>query len=158
MTTQVHDTGEEFAIKDLFRIDVLNKPANISVGLYHDGEVSGDTTNGDDLGDNDDVGAINTEPTGSSFARQTASFDSTDFTVQDNANENFEAIITDLVFDTSDSSQDIDAYFVVVNFQSSDTGDSSQNNHLYFTGPLDQLYDLNSVDQFTLQGAGLELD
>lgn len=158
MTTQVHSTGEEFAINDLFRIDTLNKPTNVSVGLYHDGEVSGDTTNGDDLGDNDDIGAISTEPTGSKFARQTASFDSEDFFVEQNANGNFEAIIADVAFDTRDSSQDIDAYFVVVNFQSTDTGDSSQNNHLYFTGPLDQLYDLNSVDLFTLQGAGLELD
>jgi len=158
MTTQVHDTGEEFAVKDLFRLDLLSKPASVDIGLFHDGEVSGDTTAGDDLGDGNDVGDITTEPTGSAYGRQSASFDSADFTVQDNASANFEAIIADQTFDTSDSSQDIDAYFVVVTFQASDTGDGSANDHLYFTGPLDQLYDLNSVDQFTLQGAGLEVN
>lgn len=157
MTTQVHDTGEEFAIKDLFRSDEVTKPSSISVGLFHEGEVSGDTTNGDDLSDGDDVGAINTEPQGSAYAQQTADFDTVNFTTQDNANANWEAIISDLVYDTSDSSQDIDAYFVVVTFQAEDTGDGSANDHLYWTGPLDQLYDLNSVDQFTLQGAGLEV-
>jgi len=149
MTTQVHDTGEEFAVKDLFRIDLLTKPASVSIGLYNDAT--------DALSDTSDIGDITTEPTGGSFSRQSASFDSADFTVQDNANGNFEAVIADQTFDTSDSSQDVDAYFVVVNFQSSDTGDTSANDHLYFTGPLDQTYDLNSVDQFTLSGAGLEV-
>jgi len=150
MTTQVHDTGEEFAIKDLFRLDLLTKPASVSIGLYYDAT--------DALADGSDIGAITTEPTGGSYARQTASFDGADFTVQDNANGNWEAVIVDQVFDTSDSSQDIDAYFVVVNFQASDTGDGAANDHLYFTGPLDQTYDLNSVDQFTLKGAGLEVN
>lgn len=158
MTTQVHDTGEEFAIKDLFRSDEFTKPASVSVGLFHDGEVSGDTGAGDDLGDGDDVSVITTEPSGAAYARQTASFDGADFTTEDNPSNNWQAIIADQVFDTSDSSQDIDAYFIVVNFQAEDTGDGAANDHLYFTGPLDQLYDLNSVDQFTLSGAGLEVN
>jgi hypothetical protein len=112
----------------------------------------------DGLNDSSDIGGISTEPSGAAYSRQSATFDSADFTVQDNANSNWEAIIADQTFDTSDSSQDIDAYFVVINFQASDTGDGSANDHLYFTGPLDQLYDLNSVDQFTLQGAGLEVN
>jgi len=157
MTTLVHDTGEEFAVKDLFREDTLTKPGTVSIGLFHDGEVSGDTGAGDDLGDGSDIGDIATEPTGSAYSRQTASFSSADFTTQDNASTNWEAVIADQVFDTSDSSQDIDAYFVVVSFQAEDTGDGAANDHLYWTGPLDQLYDLNSVDQFTLSGAGLEV-
>jgi hypothetical protein len=150
MTTQLHDTGEEFAIKDLFRGDQLTKPTSVNIGLFSDST--------DNLSDNSDIGSINTEPTGSSFSRQTASFDSSDFTVQDNTNGNFETVISDQVFDTSDSSQDVDAYFIIVNFQSDDTNDSSANDHLFFTGNLDQTYDLNSVDQFTLSGAGLEID
>ena len=155
MTTQVHDTGEEFAIKDLFRLDQIAKPSNVQIGLFLDGEVEGSTTEGDDLEDSSDIGDISTEPAGSAFSRQNASFDTSDFTTQDNANDNWETIISDQVFDTTDSTQNVDAYFVVVNFQASDTGDGSANDHLYFTGPLDQEYELDSVDQFTLQGAGL---
>jgi len=36
--------------------------------------------------------------------------------------------------------------------------DGTPATHLYFTGDLDQTYDLNSVDTFTLSGAGLEID
>lgn len=157
MTTQVHDTGEEFAIKDLFRSDEFTKPASVSIGLFHDGEVSGDTTNGDDLAESGDVGDITTEPAGASYARQTASFDGADFDAQDNGSANWQAIIANQTFDTTDSSQDIDAYFVVVNFQAEDTGDGAANDHLYWTGNLDQLYDLGSVDEFILQGSGLEV-
>jgi len=149
MTTQVHDTGEEFAVKDLFRLDLLTKPNEVTIGLFNDAT--------DGLSDSSDIGAITTEPSGASYGRQSASFDSADFTVQDNASANWETVITDQTFDTTDSSQDVDAYFVVVTFQASDTGDSSANNHLYFTGPLDQTYDLNSVDEFILSGAGLEV-
>lgn len=155
MTTQVHDTGEEFAVKDLFRVDQISKPTDVQIGLFLDGEVEGSTTAGDDLVDNNDIGDISTEPEGGAYGRQTASFDTSDFTTQDNVNGNWEAIIADQVFDTSDSTQNVDAYFVVVTFQASDTGDGSPTDHLYFTGPLDQEYELDSVDQFTLQGAGL---
>jgi len=149
MTTQVHDTGEEFAVKDLFRADLLSKPASITVGLFNDST--------DALSDGSDLSAITTEPAGSAYGRQSASFDSSDFTVQDNGSGNWEAIIADQVFDTSDSSQSIDAYFVVVSYTSSDAGDGSANDQLYWTGPLDQTYDLGSVDQFTLKGSGLEV-
>lgn len=143
-------------MKDLFRQDLITKPSSVSIGLYHDGEVSGDTTNGDDLSDSDNVGAISTEPQGSNYNRQTATFDSSDFSIQDNPSANWEAIISDVTFTTDDSSQDIDAYFILVSFNSTEAG--TDQDQLYFTGPLDQLYDLNSVDQFTLQGAGLEVN
>jgi hypothetical protein len=150
MTTQLHDTGEEFAIKDLFREDEITKPADVSIGLFNDAT--------DALSDTSDVGDINTEPSGAAYATQTASFSSADFTSQDNASGNWEVVIADQVFDTSDSSQDVDAYYVEVTFQAEDTGDGSANAHLYWTGDLDQTYDLNSVDQFTLSGAGLEIN
>lgn len=158
MTTQLHTTGEEFALDKLFREDTLGSVSEVSIGLYHDGEVSGDTDDGDDLGDDATPDDIDTEPGGSSYSRQTASFDSSDFDVQENGDGNYEVVITDQVYDTTDSSQDIDAYFVVVTFESDHEGDGSQNDNLYWTGNLDQLYDLNSVDEFTLSGAGLELE
>jgi len=151
MTTQLHDTGEEFAIKDLFREDLITKPASVEISLFND------TT--DALSDSSDVGGITTEPVGASFARQTASFSAADFTPQDNASQNWEIVIADQTFDTTDSSQSVDAYFIVINFDSDDAGDAgTPTDHLYFTGDLDQTYDLNSVDTFTLSGAGLEIN
>lgn len=150
MTTQLHDTGEEFAIKDLFRHDQITKPASLNIGLFEDAT--------DALSDNSDVGDITTEPTGSAYARQSASLDGSDFTPQDNGSNNWEVVIADQTFDTSDSSQSVDAYFIVVTFQATDTGDGSATDHLYWTGDLDQTYDLNSVDTFTLSGAGLEVN
>jgi len=148
MTTQLHDTGEEFIIKLVFRGDEITEPANASVGLFNDST--------DNLSDSGDVGAITTEPSGSNYSSQTASFDTTDFDVTDNASGNWQAVIIDQVFDTSDSSQSVDAYYVSASFQAEDTADSSANEHLFWSGDLDQTYDLNSVDQFTLSGAGLE--
>lgn len=147
MTTQLHDTGEEAILDDFFE-ESLTKPASVTVGLYNDGT--------DALSDSSDVGAITTEPAGSAYARQSASFGTTDFTNQDNAGD-WESIIADQTFDTSDSSQSVDAYFIVINFTSDDTGDTSATDHLLFTGSLDQTYDLSNVDSFTLSGAGLSL-
>ena len=150
MTTRLHTTGEEFAMKKLFRADQLGSVTQVSIGLFYDAA--------DALGDDATVSSITTEPGGSSYSQQTAAFDGSDFTVQENANGNYEVVITDQVYDTTDSSQNIDAYFVIVTYQSDHEGDGKQSDNLYWTGDLDQEYDLNSVDQFTLSGAGLELD
>lgn len=147
MTTQLHDTGEEAILDDFFE-ESLTKPASVDVGLYND------TT--DALSDSGDVGSITTEPAGSAYNRQSATFGTGDFTNQDNSGD-WETIIADQTFDTSNSSQDVDAYFVVINFQSDDTSDTSANDHLLFTGSLDQTYNLNDIDSFTLSGSGLSL-
>ena len=47
--------------------------------------------------------------------------------------------------------------FMLRDARTEDTGDGSANDHLYWTGNLDQLYDLGSVDEFILQGSGLEV-
>lgn len=151
MTTQLHTTGEEFAIKDLFREDLVTKPTSVSISLYEDAT--------DNLADASDVADITTEPTGSLFNQQTADFSTTQLTVQENASGNFEVSIEDQVFDTEDSNINVDAYFVTVDYDSDFTGDGgTTTTHLFFTGDLDQTYDLNSVDTFTLSGAGLEID
>lgn len=147
MTTQLHDTGEEAILDDFFE-GSLTKPASVDIGLYNDGT--------DALTDSSDVGNITTEPAGSAYARQSAAFGTTDFTNQDNGGD-WESIIADQTFDTSDSTASVDAYFIVINFQSDDTGDTSATDHLLFTGSLDQSYDLSNIDSFTLSGAGLSL-
>jgi len=146
MTTQLHDTGEEWLIDKAFNGG--NGVSSVSVGLYNDAT--------DALNDSDDVGAISTEPTGSAYARQSLSLGS-NFSAQD-ASGNWEAIMDDVTFDTSDSDQSVDAYFVVVTFTSDDKGDSGDNPHLLFTGSLDQTYDLSSVDSFTLSSSGISIN
>ncbi|MFB6284573.1 MAG: hypothetical protein ABEK59_11720 [Halobacteria archaeon] len=149
MTTSLHDTGEEFIIDTVFRQDTIgSRPGSLSVGLYNDAT--------DSLSDSSDIGGISTEPAGASYSRQTASLDSGDYTNSDSGGD-WQTVIADQTFDTSDSSQDVDSYFVVVNFQSDDTNDGSSTDHLFWTGDLDQTYNLNSVDSFTLSGAGLSV-
>jgi len=150
MTTQLHDTGEEFIMDAVFRSDTLTKPNSVTVGLFNDST--------DALSDGSDVSGITTEPTGSAYARQSASLDTTDFTNSDSGGD-WQTTITDQTFDTSDSSQDVDAYFIVVNFAAEDTSDAgTATDHLFWTGQLDQTYDLNSVDSLTLSGAGLKVN
>jgi hypothetical protein len=149
MTTQLHDTGEEFVIDVVFRSDTLTKPGNVSVGLFNDSV--------DSLSDGSDIGDITTEPSGAAYAAQSASLDTTDFSTSDSGGD-WQTTITDQTFDTSDSSQSVDAYYVSVSFQADDTSDGSPTEHLFWTGQLDQTYDLNSVDSLTLSGAGLKVN
>jgi hypothetical protein len=149
MTTQLHDTGEEFVVDAIFRSDTINRPASVNISLFNDST--------DGLSDGNDVTDITTEPSGASFSRQSASLDSGDFSNTDSGGD-WQTTIADQTFDTSDSNQNVDAYFIVVNFQADDTGDGSANDHLFWTGQLDQTYDLNSVDTLTLSGAGLKVN
>lgn len=147
MTTQLHDTGEEFIMDAVFRSDTITKPGSVTVGLYNDST--------DALSDGSNVSDITTEPGGSNYARQNASLDSSDFTNSDSGGD-WQTTIKDLTFDTSDSNQNVDSYFVVVSYSSDDVGADS--GHLFWTGSLDQTYDLNSVDTLTLSGAGLKVN
>lgn len=148
MTHQLHDPGEE-AILDNFFEESLSKPSSLDVGLYNDST--------DDLADDDDIGAITTEPSGASYARQPVLFGSSGFTTEDTPSGDWQAILSDTVFDTSDSSQVVDSYFVVINFSSDNAGDSSSTDHLLFSGPLDKEYPLNDLDDYTLSGMGIKL-
>ena len=150
MANELHQTGEEYVIKQVYRQDTVSDAASVSVGLYNDST--------DALADGDNLAAITTEPAGANYARQSASLDTSDFSVGQNADNNYEASMIDLTYDVTDSSQSVDAYFVVVNFQSSVAGDTAASDNLFWTGFLDQTYDLSSVDQFTLQGAGLAIN
>lgn len=148
MGHHLHTSGEEFQQKATFRADQITDPGTLTFGLYLDAAGQG----GDDLADadSDPNNDITTEPSGASYARPSATLDSGDFTPQNNGNGNWEVIVTDQTIDTGDSSQDVDSYFVVVDIGGGET--------LFWTGALDQLYDLSSVDEFVLQNAGLELD
>jgi len=118
----------------------------VDVGLYN---------TSDGLADDEDVGDITTEPSGTGYARQTVSL-GVDFTFQNNGGD-WETVISDTVFDTDDSTESVDGYFVTVVFESEETGDTSPQEHLLFSGELSQEYDLGSVTQFTLQNPGLSI-
>lgn len=157
MTTQVHDIGEELEIKVLS--GHVTPPSSIDIGLYHDGEVSGDTTNGDDLGSgaSDPNNDITTEPDGANYSRATVSLDGdTSWNLAADGNGDFQMeILNDQTFQLDDSTapDTIDAYFVVVNWDSDDDGSSEET--LWWTDTLDGQYDVQSVDTFDLQNASL---
>lgn len=153
MTTQLHNKGEEFETKVVS--GALTLPASVDVLLFHDGETSGDTTNGDDLAAGDDVSAITTEPDGN-YARKSINLDgSTSWTLQQDANGDYELQHSGtLTFDlsTSTTPDTIDAYGVVVNW---DDG-SGAADHLWWTDTIEDqngnatAYDVSSVDSFDL--------
>lgn len=133
----------------VFREDTITKPTSVQISLFNDST--------DALSDGSDVGDITTEPSGSAYAKQSASIDTSDFTNSDSSGD-WQTTIADQTFDTSDSSQSVDAYYIVVNFDSDDTSDGgTATDHLFWSGNLDQTYDLGSVDSLTLSGAGLKV-
>jgi len=152
MTTQLHDIGEQFEREVLS--GNLGLPASVEVFVYHDGEVSGDTTNGDDLVAGDDIGAV-TEPDGASYARAAVTLDgSASWTIQQDANGDSEMVVdATLTFDLSDTGNltDVDAYGVVVNW---DTGGGAAD-HLWWTDTLDKAYDVSSVDTLDVDDAAI---
>lgn len=131
MTVQLHDTGEEYLMDKL-------SGESFAVGLYNDGA--------DNLGDASDVGAITTEPTGTSYSRITDTFTSGDMSGDwgiDNDSQ--------LSYNTSDSDQSVDAYFIVVNYASEDAGDGgTATDHLLVTGSLSQPRNLSEIDTLNI--------
>lgn len=153
MTTQLHNIGEEFERRVLS--GDLTLPASVDMLLFHDGEVSGNTTDGDDLAAGDDIGAISTEPDGASYARQTVSLDgATSWTLQQDANSDYEMQVSDTqTFDLNDSSNPstIDAYAVVPNW---DAG-SGAADHLWWSDTLDSAYDVSTTDNLNVDDGAL---
>lgn len=149
MTTQLHDTGEEFILDYVFT-GGATKPANVTVGLYDD---SADT-----LADGDDIGSITTEPTSGNYARQSVSFDGTGFNTADSGGD-WEATTANTVqFDVTNTTESVDSYFVLVNFDSDDAGDGgTAADHLFWTGPLEQTRDLSQIDTLNVNVVGASL-
>jgi len=140
MAATLTDLGEEWLLK------TNADSATLDVGLYNDST--------DSIGETNDLTNITTEPSGGSYARQSTAFSARD--VGGDWQLDNDAQIT---FDTSDSSQTVDSYFIVANFQATDTGDGSPQDHLIATGSLSQSYDLSSVDTLNINAntAGFSL-
>lgn len=117
----------------------------VTVGLYDDST--------DALSDTSVLTDISTEPSGSNYARQSSTVTTTQISGDfgfDNDNQ--------LSFDTSDSSQTVDAAFVVVNFQSDTVaGDGAANDHLVAAGDLTQSRDLSQIDTLNIAAGDLQI-
>lgn len=116
----------------------------VKVGLYRDA--------GDSLGDTSTLSDITTEPTGSSYSRQSTGIStlqiSGDFGWDNDSN---------LVFDVSDSSETVDHVFLVVSFQSDTVaGDGSAVDHLVAVAALSQSRDLSGLSQLTISAGDLQ--
>jgi len=141
MTTQLHDSGEEFVIKYIFP-DTVSKPANVDVGLYNDST--------DSLSDGNGLSNISTEPSSGNYSRQSISFDSAGFSASTSGGDWQATNDSTVTFDVTNSSQTVDSYFVVVNYNSSD--------QLFFTGDLSQSRDLSQIDTLDVNVVGASLD
>jgi hypothetical protein len=138
VAVNLHDFGEEF-MQDL----VVDSGETFDIGLYNDST--------DALSESSDISDISTEPTGSNYSRQSES--ASNVTV-DLSGSDAKTDFPTQTFDTSDSSQTVDSYFVVVNFNSDEAGDSSQNDHIFQTGSLSQSRNLSEIDTLDVDNVG----
>jgi len=130
------DLGEEYVM------ETNTNGVTLSVGLYNDST--------DAISDSDDLAALTTEPAGSNYARQSDTFATASLS-GDYGFDN-DSLIT---FDTSDSSQTVDAYFIVANFDSDVAGDGgTASDHLIATGALSQSRNLSDIDTLEISAGG----
>lgn len=134
MSHGLSDVGEEAIIRHVFTEDIT-KPSAISFGLYYDAT--------DNLQDSEDLADITTEPSGASYARIGRTFGTGEFTSSD-VDGDWQAVADDISFDLSDSSQTVDSWFAVINFQSSDKGDGSATDHVMMRGGLGEEVDASN--------------
>lgn len=132
MSFLLTDLGEEWLVKN------GADGVTLTVGLYNDAT--------DAIGDTDDLSAIGTEPGGAAYARQSITVSVADLSGDWGFDND-----TQVSFDTSDSSQTVDGYLLIANFQASDTGDSAAQDHLIATGALSQQRNLSDIDTFDLE-------
>lgn len=142
MSRILTDYGEEYLISNGFDSDT----STWDVGLYDDAT--------DAIEDTDDLSAITTEPAGAAYARQSSTFSPSD--EDGDATGLTEASVSDsdLVYDTSDSSQTVDSWFLVINFTATGDGTTSDD-HLVATGALSDSRNLADVDELTLEFGGV---
>ena len=142
MAAILNDLGEEWLVKH--NADGVT----LDVGLYDDST--------DAISDPDDLGAITTEPTSGNYARQTGeSFSASDIDGDwgfENDNQ--------ISYDVTNTTETVDSYFIVANFQAEDTNDSAAEDHLIATGALSQSRDLSQIDTLNISagGTGVKVD
>lgn len=148
MTTQLHNTGEEFVVDYVFD-GSSTKPASLTVGLFNDGT--------DALSDASDYTDITTEPSDGNYAPQSVSFDSTGFSTEAVSGDWQATNDNTVTFDTQNTTGTVDAYYVIVNFTSDEAGDTSASDHLFWTGDLEQSRDLSQIDTLDVNTVGISI-
>lgn len=139
MVNLLTNIGEEWYTEN--NVDSVS----IDVGLYNDST--------DTLGETSTLSSITTEPSGSNYSRQTSTVTSKQ--ISGDFGFDNDSLLS---FDTSDSSQTVDAAFIVVNFQSDTVaGDGSANDHLVAAGDLSQSRDLSQIDTLEIASGDLEV-
>lgn len=144
MSEVFSDYGEEW-VQDL----VINSGVTFDIALYADsnGPNGGNLSNTVDPSDSDDVSIITSgsEPSGSAYSRQSDA--ASNFSASLDGSTNVVITGSTQTFDVSDSSQAVNAYMVIVPYQSDLVGnDGSTTDHMLGTAYLDQDYDLNQFD------------
>lgn len=138
-----HNTGEEWSHKNDFRQDEITRDTSFEILLYNDGT--------DELDDSSDIGDITTEPDDGEYARQTQTLDSDDFPLS--VADGDIRTETEVVFDTTDTTGEVDAYAVVVNFQSDVVNSETEANpHLLTSSAFDDgsSRDLGQFEELTV--------
>lgn len=139
MVDLLTNIGEEWLVEN--NIDGVT----VTVGLYEDAT--------DTLGEASVLTDITTELAGAAYNRQSDTIGTTQIGGNYGADND-----SQIVFDTSDSSQTVDAAFIVVNFQSDTVaGDGSATNHLVAAGDLSQSRDLSQVSSVEIAAGDLEI-
>jgi hypothetical protein len=142
MTDTTTNNYEELIVGVL--INNYEAPANFTVGLYNDSV--------DAIGPGDDIGAITSEPTGSSYSRQSVDRVNCSSS-QSGGNQRLEFPRVD--FDTSDSDEGIDSYFLMAEFNDG----TNSTYRLISTGKIESdtySVDLSNIDQYTLSNIFIE--
>ena len=125
--------GQELITREFFT-NLSVRPGTMEAGLFRDASHEADT-GGQQLGVTEPVGAIDTEPKGGSYSRATVDF-GTDFTTRLRSGGDWEASLSDVEFNVSDSRETVNGLFLVARFQSSTTNDQSPQDHIFATIPL----------------------
>jgi len=140
MASVFTDYGEEW-VQDL----VINSGKTFTIGLYADDSGPGTPSSTNTITDASDITDVTTEPSGSAYSSQTDA--SSNFTASLDGSDNVVITGSTLTFDVSDSSEDVNAYYVTVSYTSDLVGsDGGDTEHLIGTAYLDQMYELNQFN------------
>ena len=137
MSRILTDLGEEWLMKN------NTDTASLDVGVYDDST--------DAITDTEDLSDITTEPSDGNYSRQTGIAMSASDLSGDWGFDNDSKV----TFDMTNTTGSVDSYFIVANFQASDTGDGGANDHLIATGALSQPYNLSNLTQLEISAGGV---
>ena len=136
-TVQIHKTGAEYLLRTVITGE-STRVTTVTVGLFDDST--------DALTHTSDYADITTEPSDGNYTAQSVDLDTDSSTTLDD--DNWTAVLGQIDFDVASTTGSVDSYYVTVTDNLS--GDDEDTQHLFWTGSLDQTYDLNQIDVFRI--------